>query len=195
MDSRKSKLVPYRDFEVALAGINPGAINWTSGISLPLAMPPPALVNPATGATLSTEMVAIYDALAAPGSVTVSGGFVAASKAMHCLFPELAPMVDGKHSGISYYNIVRGTYGPPLGIVGWAAWLGKPIHSVLDPSPHGGGRNSWAWQQFMAATGINQHYYELWQAANGHPGLPTFLALDPTPGTTGIPRIIDKGLW
>jgi hypothetical protein len=43
--------------------------------------------------------------------------------------------------------------------------------------------------------GINQHIYELWQAANRNPGYSAFLALDPTPGTTGIPRIIDKGLW
>jgi hypothetical protein len=47
----------------------------------------------------------------------------------------------------------------------------------------------------MAAIGINQHIYELWQAAIGHPSLADFLALDPTPGTTGIPRIIDKCLW
>jgi len=162
---------------------------------LPLAAPPPVLVNPATGATLSGEMEAIYCALSAPGAVTHSGGYVAASKAMHCLFPELAPMIDGKHAGISYFNIVRETYTPPLGIVEWTRWLGAPIDGVPNPSPRGGGRDSWGWKQFMAAIGINQHIYELWQAANGHPGLADFLALDPTPGTTGIPRIIDKSLW
>jgi hypothetical protein len=110
LGSRNSKLASARDFENALARISPDAINWISGISLPLVAAPPSLVNPATGATLSGEIEAAYCALSARGAVTDSGGFVAASKTMHCLFPEL-------------------------------------------------------------------------------------LALDPTPGTTGVPRIIDKCLW
>jgi hypothetical protein len=47
----------------------------------------------------------------------------------------------------------------------------------------------------MAAIGVNQHIYELWQVVNRNPGLQAFLALDPTPGANGIPRIIDKSLW
>jgi hypothetical protein len=114
---------------------------------------------------------------------------------MHCLFPHLAPMVDGAHTGISYYNIDRATYSPPLGLHSWDEWIGEPLKGVANPSPRGAGRNAWQWHQFMAAVGVNQRIYELWQVANGNAGLQEFIALDPTPGTTGIPRIIDKGLW
>jgi hypothetical protein len=195
MNVRKSQLVSHPAFQGALSAINPAIINWVAGISLPLGMPPPNFVNPVTGATLCAELQLIYNALARPGSVTISGGYVAASKTMHCLFPELAPMIDGTHTGISYYNIDRTTYAPPLCLGDWAAWVGAPIPGVANPSPRGAGRNAWQWPQFMAALGVNQHIYELWQAANGNRGLQAFLAIDPTPGTTGIPRIIDKSLW
>jgi len=195
MNARNSELVPLHAFQGSLAAINPEIINWICGISLPLDMPPQALMNPATGTTLSTELAGIYKVLAIPGSITISGGYVATSKAIHCLFPELAPIIDGQHTGISYYNIDRATYTLPLCLDSWEGWVGAPIDGVPNPSPRGAGRKSWGWQQFMAAMGINQHIYELWQTANGNPGYSAFLALDPTPGTTGIPRIIDKGLW
>ncbi len=193
--AQKSVLVLLPALQMALLAINPASINWIAGIALLLAALPPQLVNSVTGATLSAELQVIYHALAAPGSVTVSGGFVAASKTMHALFPELAPMIDGRHTGISYCNIVRATYRPPLGLGNWAGWIGTPIPGVPNPSPRGAGRTAWQWHQFMAAVGLNQHIYELWQVANGNPGLQAFLAVDPSPGTTGIPRIIDKGLW
>ncbi len=195
MNARNSELVPIPALQQVLADINPATVNWVAGIHLPLGVPPANLVNPATGVSLSVELQSTYNAFAAPGSVTLSGGYVAASKTMHCLFPELAPMIDGAHTGISYYNIVRATYVPPLSLGDWAAWIGAPILGVVNPSPRGAGRHTWQWPQFMAAIGVNQHIYELWQVANGHPGFPAFLAIDPTPGTTGIPRIIDKGLW
>jgi hypothetical protein len=195
MNARNSQLVPHAAFQGVLSAVNPAIVNWVAGIALPLGVPPPNLVNAATGATLSAELQLIYNALATPGSVTNRGGYVAASKTMHCLFPELAPMIDGAHTGISYYNIDRPTYAPPLGLGNWARWVGVPIHGVANPSPRGAGRNAWQWHQFMAAIGVNQHIYELWQMANRNPGLQAFLALDPTPGTTGIPRIIDKSLW
>lgn len=195
MNARNSQLVPHAQFRGVLSAVNPAIVNWIGGIALPLSVPPPKLVNAATGATLSAELQLMYDRLATPGSVTDSGGYVAASKAMHCLFPELAPMIDGAHTGVSYYNIDRATYAPPLGLSEWAGWVGEPIHGVANPSPRGAGRNAWRWHQFIAAVGVNQHIYDLWQMANGNPGLRAFLALDPTPGTTGIPRIIDKSLW
>ncbi len=195
MNTQGSRVVDLAAFQKTLVGMNPEAINWTSRISLPLSVSPSNLLNPVSGRTLSIEIGAMYSALAAPGAVTNSGGYVAASKAMHCLFPELTPMIDGRHSGISYYNIARETYAPPLGIVEWAGWLGAPINGVPNPSPRGQGRDLWEWKRFVLAMGINQHIYELWQVANGRPGLAAFLAVDPSDGTTGIPRIVDKGLW
>ena len=104
-------------------------------------------------------------------------------------------MIDGKHTGVSYYNIARTTYAPPMNIVNWSRWIGHQIAGVPNPSPRGAGRNSWGPDQFIAAIGANQRIYETWQELNGNPGFGAFLELDPTPGTTGIPRIIDKVFW
>ncbi len=195
MDARNSRLVSHDELQKFFSGLNPAAIDWVAGLSLPLRVQPAILVNPATGENLFAELRLLYDTLASRGSVTESGGYVAASKTMHSLFPQLAPMVDGKHSGLSYSRISPATYIPPLGIGSWRGWVGAAIEGVINPSPQGAGRNSWRWQQFVAAVGINQHIYELWQAANGGPGLQAFLSLDPTAGTNGIPRIVDKALW
>lgn len=195
MNGRGSRLVSPQSFRTALVRLSTTSLNWINTLALPLPKPPAALINPRTGLSLSDELTNIYNALSAPGSITTRGGFVATSKAAHCLFPNLVPMIDGKHTGISYYNIARATYTPPLGIPSWTGWIGHPIARVPNPSPRGAGRNSWCADQFLAAIGVNQHVFEMWHAATGKPGLPAFLALDPTPGTTGIPRIIDKVLW
>jgi len=195
MNARNSHLVDSPAFQTVIEGLSHASLDWINGFALPLPIAPAALINPRTGLSLSNELTNIYDILSAPGSVTGSGGFVAASKTAHCLFPNLAPMIDGAHTGISYYNIARATYTPPLGIVNWAGWIGHQIAGVPNPSPRGAGRNSWGPDQFLAAIGANQHIYETWQAANGNPGFEAFLALDPVYGTTGVPRIVDKILW
>lgn len=195
MNARNSQLVSSPAFQAVIEGLIGASLDWINRFALPLPMAPVALMNPQTGLSLSNELTNIYKILSAPGSVTLSGGFVGASKAAHCLFPNLAPMIDGEHTGISYYNIARGTYTPPLGIVNWAGWIGHEIAGVPNPSPRGAGRRSWGADQFLAAIGVNQHIYEMWDAANGNPGLEAFLALDPLHGTTGIARIIDKVLW
>jgi hypothetical protein len=195
MNARNSVLVPLPALQATLAALTADSVNWIQGVSLPVAAPPAVMINPGTGASLAAELSMIYSALSAPGAITVSGGFVASSKAMHCLFPDLIPMIDGAHTGLSYYNILRNTYLPPLGLAGWMAWLGWPMNGTRNPSPRGAGRHSWGADQLLAAVGVNQHIYEAWNVNNGTPGLPGFLALDGTLGTTGIPRIVDKGLW
>jgi len=69
------------------------------------------------------------------------------------------------------------------------------MRDVRNPSPKGAGRASRGADRFIAAIGINQHTYELWQSEHGNPGMSAFLALDPIPGTTDVPRIIDKIFW
>jgi len=113
---------------------------------------------------------------------------------MHCFFPELVPMIDGKHTGISYYNIIPASYKPPIGQT-WAEWLAHSLKGLPNPSPRGAGRNSWGSDQLLCAIGANQAIYEAWRMASGSSNLASFMVLDPTPGTTGIPRIVDKILW
>lgn len=195
MNARNSQLVAPTAFQTVIESLSHASLDWINGFALPLPMAPVAMINPQTGLSLSNELTNIYNTLSAPGSVTVSGGFVAASKATHCIFPNLAPMIDGKHTGISYYNIARATYTPPLGIINWDRWIGHQISGIPNPSPRGAGRRSWSADQFLAAIGMNQHIYEIWDLSNGNPGLQAFLALDAVHGTAGIPRIIDKVLW
>lgn len=177
----------------AIKHLNPASVDWLESISLPIKQPPPTFKNPATDRSLAEEIQSTYNLLAVPGAITASGGFVAASKAFHCIFPDLGPIIDGRHFGLSYYHIARTSYTPPLGLTDWQEWLGTPMPGIPNPSPRGAGRSAWGWERFMAALGVNQHIYELWQASHGHSGIDAFLALDPE--TSGIPRIIDKVLW
>jgi hypothetical protein len=195
MNARGSVLVPVLNLGHTLAHLPANSIDWIESLSLPLVNAPCIIVNPTTGHNLSLELCALFASLANPGAITVSGGFVAASKALHCLFPNLAPMIDNTHSGVSYFNIERATYTPPMGAADWDAWLGLPLGGVPNPSPRGDGRHSWDGPRFMAALGINQHIYDLWQGIHGNPGLNAFLRIDSSSGTTGIPRVIDKLLW
>ena len=195
MNARESQIVSPLVFQSALSDIGNTSLDWVSNFELPLTKSPALLINPVSGLSLSEELTEIYNMLSTPNVVTVSGGFVASSKTMHCLFPNLSPMIDGTHSGISYYNISRFTYKPPSICKDWEEWIGHSISHVLNPSPRGAGRNSWRADQFLASIGVNQHIYELWQTYNGELGFTAFLALDQNRGTTGIPRIIDKVLW
>lgn len=194
MNTRNSVLVDMQTLLNTIARVlaaNP--VNVVGGFRLPL----PSSIGATlleNGGNLGATLAAIYEALSAPRAVTISGGYVAASKTLHCFFPELVPMIDGTHTGISYYNIIRATYSPPIG-GNWAGWLGHPLNGPPNPSPRGAGRNSWGSDQFLCAIGANQTIYEAWQKTNSSSGLAAFMALDPTPGTTGIPRIVDKILW
>ncbi|CAN7664126.1 hypothetical protein LJR034_005291 [Caballeronia sp. LjRoot34] len=195
MNSQKSVLVPVTVLQSTLDTIDAATLDWVSKLSLPLIAPPPEIVDLSRRQNLAEIIRDIYDLVAAPGTVTKSGGYVAASKVLHCLFPNFAPMIDGRHSGPSYYHIARDTYMAPLGLARWADWIGEDPPGVPNPSPSGAGRASWDWRRFLIAVGINQHIYELWRTDFDINDTGCFLALDPEPGTTGIPRLIDKVLW
>lgn len=143
--------------------------------------------------SVADELILLYDYCCSSARFSNSGGFVIASKVLHCVLPNLAPMIDGLHSGISYYNFSRASYFPPGG--DWTTYLGFQIDGLTNPSPRGAGRNNWRAHQFCCSIGYNETLYNTWQTRNGNPGLAAFMALDPTPGTTTINRIIDKGLW
>jgi hypothetical protein len=80
MNAHNSRLVPHDAFQGVLSDLNPAIVNWIAGLALPLGVPPPNLLNAATGETLSAELRLLYDRFAKPGAVTNSGGYVAASK-------------------------------------------------------------------------------------------------------------------
>lgn len=193
MNHRASSLVSPAALHTTLCHLQAAQLDWIAGLGIPLALAPALLAQGAGTPSLAAALTSIYGQLTAPGAVTVSGGFVAASKTLHCLFPELAPMIDGAHTGLSYFNIDRATYMSPTG--SWTSWLGGPLIGLPNPSPRGAGRNNWGPQQFLLAIGINQHIYDLWQVTAPLPSHGSFLAIDPTLGTTGVPRIIDKVLW
>ena len=143
--------------------------------------------------TLSQCLGDLFDHCSKAGKFSASGGFVIASKTLHCLFPDLVPMIDGEHTGISYYNICRRLYLPPGG--DWTAYLGYEFDGIPNPSPRGGGSGGWKRDQFLCAIGMNETIYQKWQSTNGNPGRAAFLDLDYAEGTTGVPRVVDKALW
>lgn len=195
MNVQRSKLVSEEKFNETLTNLKYPSIDWIQNIELPLTNAPFEMINPISGKDLAFELRELFNYFSTPGFITKSGGFVAASKTLHCLFPKLAPMIDGKHTGTSYYHIDRETYTPPLQYTKWVEWLGEEFSKVVNPSPKGNGRHSWDATRFLIAIGINQHIYELWMRANKTLNKADFLKQDPTSGTTGIPRVIDKVLW
>ena len=126
-----------------------------------------------------------------PGNLTLSGGFVIASKTMHFILPELFIMIDGSHIGISLYNIQD--YNP------WTEdgrnWLDViPDYSGRkpNPSPRGLGRKSWDSERYCIALMYYKRIYNEWihEANSTHQA---FLELDENPNT--VTRITDKALW
>lgn len=85
MTARKSRLVALSDLALTLRSLPRHSIRWIEGFALPLKRAPCHLKHP-TGGSLATELGALFTTLSAPGSVTVSGGYVAASKTLRFFF-------------------------------------------------------------------------------------------------------------
>ncbi len=146
-----------------------------------------------SGRILASSLGTLFKDMRLPNRITVSGGFVGASKALHCILPGLVPMLDRTHIALSLYEICRSDYLPPSG--SWFQYLGSPAPSTPNPSPRGAGAQGWGSGQLLCAIGFYECIYEEWQTRNGQPGLQAFLALDSSRGTTGVPRIVDKIMW
>lgn len=193
MNARASQLVPINAFHTSLSSLaNQFAVDAILGVKIPT-NGLDVLIGGDGRSTLTAALSGLYNYCRTAGRFTDSGGFVVASKLLHCLYPDLAPMIDGQHTGISYYNIVRVQYLPPSS--SWVAYIGYQPKGVPNPSPRGAGRHSWQSHQFLCAIGVSETIYTNWQVANNNPGLSGFLGLDKTPGTTGVPRVLDKVLW
>jgi len=152
-----------------------------------------SLDRPFDNSTVAKEITKIFNFSSKPNVFSCSGGFVIASKVMHCIIPELLPMIDISHIGISLYNIHNDDYLPPVGA--WIEYLGYKPNGKANPSPRGAGRNSWKAAQYLCTIGFYARIYSVWQINNGNPGLKAFLNLDSSKHTTGIPRVLDKVFW
>ena len=181
MNARNSELVAPAVFAANLADLP--AVPLLAAVPFPIG----------TIAAIEPQLRTIFNCCAAPGTFSKSGGFVIGSKTAHCVLPDLCPMLDNEHIGKSLYNIAREQYLPPGN--NWAAYLGRPVVNPPNPSPRGAGRNNWDAHRFTQAIGFYEALYSDWQAANGNLGIGAFLGLDPTAGTTGIFRVLDKVLW
>ena len=143
--------------------------------------------------TVAQELGKLFDFCSKWGHFSEAGGIVIGSKVAHAILPELCPMIDTSHIGISLYNVASGEYLPPGD--SWDEYLGYTPEGKYNPSPRGDGRKSWKRDQFLCAIGLYARIYHDRQEANGCPGVTAFLALDPVEGTTGIPRLLDKVFW
>lgn len=190
MNSQGSKLESPEKFTAGVQGI-PEAVNIK--ILSSVKIPAGTLNTPVDRTTVEAEICALFDYCASRGRFSISGGFVIGSKTSHCIFPELCPMLDGRHIAISLYNVDRGEYLPPGN--NWRSYLGRDKRTPINPSPQGDGRYNWDCYRYTQAIAFFERIYSDWQDAYGNPGLAKFMSLDPDTGTTGVPRIIDKVLW
>lgn len=143
--------------------------------------------------TVAQELGKLFDFCSKWRHFSEAGGIVVGSKVAHAILPELCPMIDTRHIGISLFNIAPGEYLPPGD--SWDEYLGYTPRGKINPSPRGGSRNRWRKDQFLCANGFYARIYHEWQEANGNPGMTAFLFLDPVQGTTGIPRLLEKVFW
>ncbi len=142
--------------------------------------------------TVAQELGKLFDFCSKWRHFSESGGIVIGSKVAHAILPQLCPMIDINHTAISLYNVAPGEY---LTLSSWDEYLGYTPRGKINPSPRGGGCKRWRKDQFLCAIGFYAQIYHDWQKANGHPGMAAFLSQDPTQGTTGIPRLLDKVFW
>jgi hypothetical protein len=182
MDFRGSNLVSSEKFTSNVKGIPKDVIRVISDFKIPTG-----------GLKVEKEIRVLFEYCSSPGIFSESGGFVIGSKVAHCILPELCPMLDTTHIAISLYNVATGEYLPPKD--DWFSYLNREEKMVVNPSPRGAGRNSWDSKRFTQAIAFYERIYCDWQLVNGNPGYEAFLKLDPTVGTTGVSRILDKVLW
>ena len=142
-------------------------------------------------AELIKKIKILYNKLSKPQALTLSGGFVIASKTMHFLFPELFIMIDGAHIGISLYNI--DDYVPhPIDGKNWYSVFSDYSGKKSNPSPRGNGRRSWDSERYCMALFYYKRLFYEWIDKNDS-NENAFIKLDQN--SNYIPRILDKALW
>lgn len=140
--------------------------------------------------TVDSIIRKIYDHLAEPNNISEAGGFVAASKTMHFILPELFIMLDGQHIAISLYNI--SDYHPhPNDGGGWSTVVSNYSgREPPNPSPRGAGRYSWDNKRYVVALMYYKRIIREWCQQN-NADVKSFLNLD-TQNASTTSRIIDS---
>lgn len=134
----------------------------------------------------------IFNLFETPRRLSISGGFVVASKTMHFIMPELFIMLDGKHVGISLYKI-SDYYPHPDDGRDWFDVIPNYSGRKPNPSPRGEGRKLWDDERYCIALMYYKRIIQEWGQQN-NATIEEFLSLDAgSPGTAA--RIIDKALW
>lgn len=142
--------------------------------------------------TVGSIIVRIFDFFAKPYRITESGGFVAASKTMHFIMPELFIILDGQHIAISLYNI--SDYNPhPEDGRSWADVVPNYSGNKPNPSPRGNGRKSWDAERCVIGLMYYKRIIREWCQRN-YSDIKGFLEIDSENASTAS-RIIDKALW
>lgn len=190
MNSRKSSLTNINIFYKNIKYLN-NLCNLSELSNFPIESY--TINKPLGNSNVIDQITNLFNFSSKPKIFSDSGGFVIASKVAHCIIPELLPMIDISHIGISLYNIHKDDYLPPTG--DWIQYLGYKPKNKLNPSPRGAGRNYWNIDQYLCAIGLYARIYNIWQKIKNNPGKKDFLSLDPLDGATGIPRVLDKVFW
>jgi len=142
--------------------------------------------------TLNSIVRNIFNLFEKPNQLSISGGFVVASKAIHFIMPELFIMLDGQHVGISLYNI-SDYYPHPDDGVDWFDVIPSYSGRKPNPSPRGEGRKSWDDERYCIALMYYKRIIRDWCQQNDS-SIQEFLNLDAECASTAA-RIIDKALW
>lgn len=145
--------------------------------------------------TIDSIIRNIFCFFAEPHRITESGGFVAASKNMHFIMPELFIILDGQHIAMSLYNINRIDYNPhPEDGIGWINVVPNfSRRKKPNPYPQGEGRRSWDAERYVIALMYYKRIIHEW--CQGYcSDFEGFLEIDFENASTAS-RIIDKALW
>lgn len=144
--------------------------------------------------SISSLIREIFRYLEKTNRISEAGGYIAASKSMHFVLPQLFIMIDGQHIAISLYRISCSDY-KPYSKDGstWADVLPNYSGNKPNPSPRGSGRKLWDGERYIIALMYFKRIVREWCQHN-NATLDEFLEVDSS--NNKLPsRIIDKALW
>ena len=189
LDARASRLMPLQSIQNTISYCAPEFDQLrTANILLQNLN----LSHEENGRSIYSIIRSIFDIFSEPNRITQSGGFVAASKTMHFIMPQLFIILDGQHIAISLYNI--SDYYPHQKDGGdWGEIIPQYSGLTPNPSPRGGGRENWDAERYIIALMYYKRIVLEWIQRN-HSNIEGFLEID-SENLSKASRIIDKSMW